>query len=240
MRVDLLTLFPEAVRGPLEASILRRAVAKGLLEVRIWDLRSFGLGRHRITDDTPFGGGGGMVLRPEPVYEAVDAITRQAGRGRILLFTPQGRPFDQAAARRLSRLEHLVLVCGHYEGFDERIRALADEEVSIGDYVLTGGELPALVVLDAVTRLVPGVIGPAAAEDSFAEGMLEWPQYTRPREYRGMAVPEVLLSGDHGRIRLWRRREALRRTAERRPDLFESLELGPEDRKLLREIQRRP
>lgn len=237
MRVDLITLFPAALQGPLEVSILRRAQDKGLLQVRLWDLRTFGLGRHRVTDDCPFGGGGGMVLRPEPIYEAMDAVTRECGRGHVIMFTPQGTPFSQAAAQRLSEEEHLVLICGHYEGFDERIRYLADEEISIGDYVLTGGELPALVVVDSVTRLVPGVIGEEAREDSFADGLLEWPQYTRPREYRGMSVPDILLSGDHGRIRRWRRMQALRRTRARRPDLLEGRELSDEERRILAETE---
>ena len=221
MRVDVLTLFPSMFDGPLDESILRRARESGLLELAVHDLRDWTHDRHRTVDDEPYGGGPGMVLKPEPVFEAVEALS--GDETRVVLMTPQGRPFIQAAARELSGQGHLLLVCGSYEGFDERIRSLAHEELSIGDYVLTNGALPAMVVIDAVARLQPGVLGDDAssAEESFSEGLLEYPQYTRPAEFRGMKVPEVLLSGHHAEIAKWRREQAERRTRERRPDLCE-------------------
>ncbi|HSE94715.1 MAG TPA: tRNA (guanosine(37)-N1)-methyltransferase TrmD, partial [Methylomirabilota bacterium] len=211
MRIDVVTLFPGMFQGPLSESMLRLAQERGAVEIRVIDLRDHTQGRHRIADDSPFGGGGGMVLKPEPLFRAVEALRGPATR--VVLLDPQGVTFTQQAASRLARESHLVLLCGHYEGVDERVRAhLADEEISIGDYVLTGGELPALVVLDAVSRLQPGVLGnaEAAVRDSFAGGRLDHPQYTRPAEFRGLSVPDVLLSGDHARIADWRRREALR------------------------------
>ncbi|MBL69179.1 MAG: tRNA (guanosine(37)-N1)-methyltransferase TrmD [Verrucomicrobiales bacterium] len=221
MKVDVLTLFPAMFVGPLDESILRRARESGLLELAVHDLRDWTHDRHRTVDDEPYGGGPGMVLKPEPVFEAVEALS--GDETRVVLMTPQGRPFIQAAARELSGQGHLLLVCGSYEGFDERIRSLAHEELSIGDYVLTNGALPAMVVIDAVARLQPGVLGDDAssAEESFSEGLLEYPQYTRPAEFRGMKVPEVLLSGHHAEIAKWRREQAERRTRERRPDLCE-------------------
>ncbi|MGE5484665.1 MAG: tRNA (guanosine(37)-N1)-methyltransferase TrmD [Ignavibacteriales bacterium] len=240
LRVDVLTLFPEMFEGPLGASIVGKAIEKGLLDVRITNIRDYAEGKHKVTDDYPYGGGTGMVMKPEPVYAAIDAtVEGAAGRPWIVLMTPQGEVFNQGIAEDLSRKEHLVIVCGHYEGFDERIRFAADQEISIGDYVLTGGEIPALVVVDAVCRLVPGVLGDemSAEQDSFTQGVLEGPQYTRPREFRGMEVPEVLLSGDHERVRLWRRKEALRRTLVRRRDLLERVELSDEDRRLLAEVE---
>lgn len=237
MRVDILTLFPEMFAGPFAASILSRAQQKGLLEIHLRDYRRFGLGRHRAVDDTPYGGGGGMLLRPEPIFAAVEEVTPPGGpRPLVVLLTPQGETLNQAIVAELAQKEHLVLICGHYEGFDERIRtALADREISIGDYVLTGGELPAMVLVDAVARLLPGALGAedGAADDSFARGLLDYPQYTRPAEFRGLAVPEVLLSGDHGRIAAWRREQALRRTAARRPDLLARAALSEEGRALL-------
>lgn len=232
-----MTLFPGIFRGPLEESILRRAQEKGLVQIRVHDLRSWTHDRHRVVDDPPYGGGAGMVLKPEPVFEAVEAL-KAGPQSRVLLLTPQGMPFTHSLAAALSAERHLILLCGRYEGFDDRIRSLVDLEISIGDYILTGGELPALVVLDAVIRLVPGVLGDAAsaAQESFAGGLLDFPQFTRPPEYRGLAVPEVLLSGNHEAIRRWRRKEALRRTLTRRPDLLTAAELSEEDRALLKEV----
>ncbi len=209
----------------LGASILGRAREAGRLEVAVHDIRDWAEGRHKQADDYPFGGGQGMVLKPEPVVGAIEAVRDRAdtGRGRVVMMTPQGTPFRQADARRLATLPHLVLVCGRYEGVDERVReGWVDEELSLGDFVLTGGELPALAVIDAVARLTPGVLGNEAshADESFEAGLLEYPQYTRPREFRGRTVPEVLLSGDHGRIARWRAEQALERTKERRPDLI--------------------
>lgn len=242
MIFDILTLFPEMFQGPLTSSILGRAVDRGLVTVNLVNIRDYSLNKHRSVDDSPYGGGGGMIMAAEPVYEAIDALrSRRGGElGPVMLMCPQGRTFDQGMARELARAEQIVLVCGHYEGLDERVRALADLEVSIGDYVLTGGELPAMVILDAVARLIPGVLGEpgGAEEDSFGLGLLEYPQYTRPREYRGMEVPPVLLSGHHAEIRRWRRQEALIRTLVRRPDLLGDT-LDDEDRTLLLEIARR-
>ena len=238
-RIDVVTLFPAMLKGVLSESMLRVAQERGAVDLRVVDLREHTGGRHRVADDYPFGGGGGMVLKPEPLFAAVDAL-RSPG-AHVVLLCPQGPTFTQAAAARLARETHLVLLCGHYEGVDERVRAhLIDEELSIGDYVLTGGELPAMVVLDAVVRLLPGVLGDpeGAARESFAAGRLDYPQYTRPAEFRGLRVPEVLLSGDHGRIARWRRREALRRTASRRPDLLETTPLTREERAWLDEMTR--
>jgi tRNA (guanine37-N1)-methyltransferase len=235
MRIDVVTLFPELFDAPLKASIIGRAVENGLLSVGIHDLREHGLGRHRSVDDYPYGGGAGMVLRPEPLYAAIEPL-REVGAV-VILLDPAGERLTDALGRKLAALPHLALVCGRYEGIDERARALADREVSIGDYVLTGGELPALVLLDVVARLVPGVIEAASHEDdSFATGLLEYPQYTRPEDFRGIRVPDVLLSGHHGEVDRWRRREALRRTLERRPDLLRSAALGGADRAYLEEL----
>ena len=235
MRFDIVTLFPELVEVPLRTSIIGRAAEAGLVEFGIHDLRAHGLGRHRSTDDYPYGGGAGMVMRPEPLFAAVEPL-RDAG-AHVVLLDPAGERLTDALARQLATIPHLALVCGRYEGIDERVRSLVDREISIGDYVLTGGELPALVLVDAVARLVPGVIQAASHEgDSFASGLLEYPQYTRPEEFRGMRVPDVLLSGHHGEVDRWRRREALRRTRERRPDLLETAPLTDEDRTALREL----
>jgi tRNA (guanine37-N1)-methyltransferase len=235
MRFDIVTLFPELVEVPLRTSIIGRAAEAGLVEFGVHDLRAHGLGRHRSTDDYPYGGGAGMVMRPEPLFAAVEPL-RDAG-AHVVLLDPAGERLTDALARQLATIPHLALVCGRYEGIDERVRRLVDREVSIGDYVLTGGELPALVLVDAVARLVPGVIQAASHEgDSFASGLLEYPQYTRPEEFRGMRVPDVLLSGHHGEVDRWRRREALRRTRERRPDLLETAPLTDEDRTALREL----
>jgi tRNA (guanine37-N1)-methyltransferase len=226
-------------KGPLEESILRRAQEHGLVDIRVHDLRAWTHDRHHQADDAPYGGGAGMVLKPEPVFEAVEALGRDP-QARVVVLSPQGLPFSQEVARGLARNDHLILVCGRYEGVDDRIpQGLHALELSIGDYVLTGGELPALVVLDAVIRLLPGVLGDAASiqVDSFATGLLEYPQFTRPATYRGMAVPPILLSGDHKAIVRWRRKEAIRRTRERRPDLLARTVLGDLDRALLAEIE---
>jgi len=238
VRIDVVTLFPRTFESPLAESMLRLARERGAVEIRVVDLRDYTEGRHRVADDYPFGGGGGMVLKPEPLFRAVEALREPDGH--VVLLCPQGRTFDQKAAARLAALDHLVLVCGHYEGVDERVREhLVDEELSIGDYVLTGGELPALVVMDAVVRLRPGVLGdPAGAtRESFVEGRLDYPQYTRPAEFRGWSVPEVLLSGDHPRIARWRRREALRRTLARRPELLAAVPPSEEERRWLAEFR---
>ncbi|MBN1334951.1 MAG: tRNA (guanosine(37)-N1)-methyltransferase TrmD [Deltaproteobacteria bacterium] len=231
MRFDLLTLFPELCRGPLDASILGRARQAGIVEVHIHDMRPFGLGLHRQADDTPYGGGSGMVLRVDVVDRALEAVRRPDSH--VILLEASGTPFTQDAARRLAGHAHLVLICGHYEGVDARVRDhLADETVSIGDFVLTGGELPALAVVDAVARLVPGVLGRAESldEESFSEGLLEYPQYTRPRTWRGHSVPEVLLSGHHARIQEWRRERARERTRSVRPDLLDPGPAGGNER----------
>jgi tRNA (guanine37-N1)-methyltransferase len=232
-------LFPGIFQGPLEESILRRAQDNGLVEIRVHDLRSWTHDRHRQVDDEPYGGGAGMVLKPEPAFEAVDAL-RRGPETRVIVLSPQGIQFSQEIAEELAREEHLIFLCGRYEGFDDRIpQGLHALELSIGDYVLTGGELPALVVLDAVVRLIPGVLGDAASAqtDSFATGLLEYPQFTRPPTYRGMAVPPILLSGDHKAIARWRRKEAIRRTRERRPDLLARADLSEFDRELLAEVE---
>ena len=230
MQFDVLTLFPGILAGALNESIVKRGREKGLLEVRLHDLRDYAHDRHRQVDDTPYGGGGGMVLMPEPIFEAVEVIQKQhpAARSRVILMSPQGAPFSQQRAWSLAQdLDRMILICGRYEGVDERVREfLCDEEISIGDYVLTGGELPAMVILDAVSRLVPGVLGSAvsALEDSFSSGALEYPQYTRPPVFRGHAVPEVLLSGNHAEIARWRQRKALEATERKRPDLIRALQ----------------
>jgi tRNA (guanine37-N1)-methyltransferase len=220
MKVDVLTLFPAMFSGPLDESIIKRARTMGMLDLRIHNLRDWTHDRHRTVDDKPFGGGPGMLLKPEPIFEAVESLADE--KTRVVLMTPTGRKFDQRLARTLSQCPHLVLVCGSYEGFDERVRVhLADDEISIGDYVLTNGALPAMVVIDAVTRLLPGVLGDDAStqEESFSQGLLEYPHYTRPAEFRGWKVPEVLLSGNHAEIAKWRHEQALLRTKEKRPDL---------------------
>jgi tRNA (guanine37-N1)-methyltransferase len=237
MRIDVLTIFPAMFRGPFEESIVKRAVEKGLVEIHIHDIREWASDRHRTVDDYPFGGGPGMLMKAEPLFSAVESVLGQAlERGPIVLLTPQGRLFRQQAAKDFAREQRLVLVCGHYEGVDERVREhLATDEISIGDYVLSGGELPAMVVADAVVREIPGVLGAADAsvEESFAQGLLEYPQYTRPADFRGLAVPEVLLSGNHGEIARWRRRERLLRTLRRRPDLLAQAELTEAERRWL-------
>jgi tRNA (guanine37-N1)-methyltransferase len=221
VKIDVLTLFPAMFAGPLDESIIKRAREAGLLDLKIHQLRDYAHDRHRTVDDRPFGGGPGMLLKPEPIFEAVESLA--SAQARVVLLSPSGRTFDQAIAHELAKAEHLVLVSGHYEGFDERVREnLADDELSIGDYVLTNGALPVMVVIDAVTRLLPGVLGDesSAVEESFSHGLLEYPQFTRPAEFRGMKVPEVLLSGNHAAIARWRAEQARLRTSERRPDLL--------------------
>lgn len=221
MRIDVLTLFPGMFAGPLDESIIKRARKAGLLDLQIHNLREYAHNRHKTVDDRPFGGGPGMLLKPEPIFEAVEKLARETTR--VILLSPAGRPFSQAIAQELAKVDDLLLVVGHYEGFDERVREqLADDELSIGDYVLTNGALPAMVVIDAVTRLLPGALGDdeSSREESFSQGLLEYPQYTRPAEFRGMKVPEVLLSGNHAEIAKWRAEQARLRTQERRPDLL--------------------
>ncbi len=243
MRVDVVTLFPEALEPMFQTSLLGRARAQGLVDLRTWNLRDFTRDLHRTVDDAPYGGGPGMVLKPEPLFEAVEYIERQVGEvseRRVVLTTPQGRIFDQACAEELSETAHLVIICGHYEGVDERVREhLVSDELSIGDYVLTGGEPAAAVIVDAVVRLLPGVVGAADSTllESFSGYLLEHPHYTRPAEYRGWRVPELLLSGNHEAVRRWRLKEAIRRTLQRRPDLLEKYELTPEERELVIEVQ---
>jgi tRNA (guanine37-N1)-methyltransferase len=221
MKIDVLTLFPAMFAGPLDESIIKRARQAGLLDLQLHQLRDWTHDRHKTVDDRPFGGGPGMLLKPEPIFEAVESLRRETTR--VVLMSPAGRKFDQAIARKLAQQEHLLIVTGHYEGFDERIReALADDELSIGDYVLTNGALPAMVVIDTVARLLPGVLGDDAssAEESFSHGLLEYPQWTRPAEFRGMKVPDVLISGNHAEITKWRAEQAKVRTQERRADLI--------------------
>ena len=223
MRIDILTLFPGIFAGPLDHSILARAREAGILAVAVHDLREYAGGKHRVTDEPPYGGGGGMVMKPEPVFAGVEAIRERFGPGKAVLLSPQGELLTHRLARSLAAEEHLILICGRYEGVDQRVADhLADAEISIGDYVLTGGELPALVLVDAVARFLPGVLGDpdGARRDSFEEGILEGPQYTRPREFRGHAVPDVLLSGNQAEIEKWRREEGVRRTLARRPGLL--------------------
>jgi tRNA (guanine37-N1)-methyltransferase len=234
VRIDIVTLFPAMLEAPLAESIVGRARGRGLVDIRVRDLRQHGAGRHRVTDEPPFGGGGGMILKPEPLAAAVDALRAEGPDARVILLAPAGRRFTQDVARELARRPHLILLCGRYEGVDERVgETVADEELSIGDYVLTGGEPAALVVTDAVTRLLPGVLGDteAPARDSFARGLLEHPQYTRPEVFRGVSVPEVLRSGDHRRVARWQQVMALWRTWRRRPDLLETADLTPEEQK---------
>jgi tRNA (guanine37-N1)-methyltransferase len=240
MRFDILTLFPAMLQAPLAESILGKAQAAGLIEVGVHCLRDWAEGRHQVTDDTPCGGGDGMVMKVEPIARALVELRERSPRARVLLMSPQGQTFNQAAAVRLSREPGLIFVCGRYEGFDERVRALVDEELSLGDFILTGGEPAALTMIDAVARLLPGVLGAAgsAEHDSFSDGLLEYPQYTRPIDFEGLRVPDVLLSGNHQAVAVWRRREQLRRTLQRRPDLLEQASLSKADLKVLEELRR--
>jgi tRNA (guanine37-N1)-methyltransferase len=259
MRFDVLTLFPTIFKSPLQESILKRAIEAGRLTVAVHNIRDYAEDKHHVTDDVPYGGGGGMVMKPEPIFAAVEAVLAEGRRAKgeecadeysffasrsslspptppIILLTPQGRLFTQAVARGLAAHEWIVLICGRYEGVDERVcQLLATDEISIGDYVLTGGELPALMVIDAVTRLLPGVLGDPGAtlNDSHADGLLEYPHYTRPADFRGQTVPDVLLSGHHAQVARWRREQSLRRTWERRPDLLAKAQLSPADQEFL-------
>ena len=239
MQFDILTLFPAMLEGPLTASILGKAIDKGLLSVDLHNLRDWAEGKHLVTDDTPYGGGDGMVMKVDPVARALAELKEKRPHSRILLMSPQGKTFQQVDAERFSRESGLIFICGRYEGYDERIRALADEEVSLGDFVLTGGELAAATILDATARMVPGVLGAAgsALGDSFSDGLLEYPQYTRPAEFNGIRVPAVLTSGNHQAIATWRRHEQLRRTLERRPDLLETAPLTQQDRLYLDDLR---
>lgn len=235
MRFDIITIFPEMFKDVFSGGVVHKAIRKGTIEVKVHDLRDFTTDRHRQVDDRPFGGEEGMVFKPEPVFAAVEAV-RMTADAAVYLLSPQGRPLDGRMAAEIARHEQVVLICGRYEGVDERVgELLATEEVSIGDYVLTGGEIPAMVVVDAVSRFVPGVVGKEASvrHDSFVEGRLDFPHYTRPRDFRGMKVPAVLFSGDHKKIDTWRRRKALEKTARRRPDLLAQRELTPEERHIL-------
>ncbi|HTX80513.1 MAG TPA: tRNA (guanosine(37)-N1)-methyltransferase TrmD [Longilinea sp.] len=241
MRFDVFTLFPEVFKPYLDSSILQRAVERGLIEVGLHDIRTWTTDKHHTTDDTPYGGGGGMVMKPKPVFAAVEAILGASPACPIILLTPQGRPFTQTIAQEFSQQPRLAMICGHYEGFDERIRQhLATDEISIGDFVLTGGELPAMMVIDAVSRFIPGVLGDpdGAIDDSFASGLLEYPHYTRPEDFRGWRVPDILLSGNHAEIAAWRRKQALRRTLQRRPDLLEKANLSEKDNEILKDIEK--
>ena len=240
IRFEILTLFPEMFRSPFDQSILHRAIEKGILHVEVRNIRDYAEGRHHVADDYPYGGGAGMVMKPEPIVRAIAAAREGHDGSHVILLSPQGRPFRQSEATRLSLKSRLVLVCGRYEGVDERVRAFVDEEISIGDYILSGGEVAAMVIVDAVVRLVPGVVGASEGimDDSFSDGLIEYPQYTRPRVYRGMHVPEILLCGDHRKIERWRRAQSLRRTLTRRPDLLCDQDLGEEDRALLKEFFR--
>lgn len=240
MRIDYLTLFPEMFEGVLNHSILKRAQDKGMLNVNTVNFREYAENKHNQVDDYPFGGGQGMVLKPEPIFNALESL-QQTPETRVVLMCPQGEPFTQEKAQELSEAEHLVFICGHYEGYDERIREhLVTDEISIGDYVLTGGELPAMTMTDAIVRLIPGVLGNQQSheDDSFQDGLLEFPQYTRPREYRGMNVPEVLLSGNHARIDAWRREQKLLRTYRNRPDLLDKAELTKQDQDILKRYRK--
>ncbi|EAT14897.1 tRNA (guanosine(37)-N1)-methyltransferase TrmD [Desulfuromonas acetoxidans] len=232
MKFEVVTLFPEMFDSPFAGSIIGKAVAKGLVQITAHPLRDWAEGRHQVTDDTPYGGGDGMVMKPEPLCRAIQSLKQQHPRARVLMMSPQGQRFTQQRAAQLAEEESLIFLCGRYEGFDERVRSYVDEEYSIGDFVLTGGELPAMVIIDAVARLVPGVLGSqgSAEADSFSDGLLEHPHYTRPAEFEGRKVPEVLLSGDHARIAAWRRSQQLLRTLQRRPDLLEHVSLTEQDR----------
>lgn len=240
MKIDILSLFPEMFKGPLTQSIVGKAIEKQLLDVEVTDFRDYTTNKQRHVDDTPYGGGAGMLLQAQPIYDALDAIAaKNDGLGKVILLDPAGRKFDQKVAEELSQEKHLTFICGHYEGYDERIRERVTDEISLGDFVLTGGELGAMVVIDATVRLLPDVLGnrESALGDSFSMGLLEYPQYTRPADFRGMKVPEVLTSGNHQKIAEWRNKEALRRTYERRPDLLENYELSAQEEKWLREFK---
>jgi tRNA (guanine37-N1)-methyltransferase len=239
VHIDILTLFPEFFVSPLSQSILKRALAGGIIQVEFINLRDFAFDRHKITDDRPFGGGPGMVLKIEPLVAAIEWARQRRPNLRVILLSPQGRLFKQPQAVELANLDNFMLICGHYEGVDDRVQNFIDDEISLGDFIITGGEIPALAILDAVTRLLPGSLGDedSAQEDSFKDNLLKGPQYTRPREFAGHRVPEILLSGDHQRIAQWRRQEALRRTWQRRPDLLQEAVLTEMDDKFIRLLE---
>lgn len=240
MRIDILSLFPEMFTGPLTESIVGKAVKKGKLDIKVTNFRDYTTNKQRHVDDYPYGGGAGMLLQVQPIYDALADIMQQTKtKGRVILLDPAGKKFDQSVAEQLSKEEHLTFICGHYEGYDERIRALVTDELSLGDYVLTGGELGAMVMIDATVRLLPDVLGneQSASGDSFSTGLLEYPQYTRPAEFNGQKVPDILLSGNHQKIAQWRQKEALRRTWLRRPDLLEGYPLSIEEQQMLAEIK---
>jgi tRNA (guanine37-N1)-methyltransferase len=242
MRIDILTLFPEMFPGILENSIIGKAQEKGLVSFRVVNFREFAQNKHHQVDDYPYGGGGGMILKPEPIFLAVENLftSQEAMKPRVILTCPQGERYTQQKAESLAKEDHLIFICGHYEGYDERIREqLITDEISVGDFVLTGGELPALTIIDSIVRLIPGALGNenSAITDSFSTGLLEYPQYTRPAEFRGWKVPDILLSGHHGKIEEWRKRQSLERTLTRRPDLIEKIKDDPEYRKLLNEMR---
>ncbi len=236
MRIDILTLFPEMFQGPLNESLLKKAQEKGLLSLKIIDIRDYTLDKHKTADDTPYGGGPGMVMKLEPIQKAVSS--KRKAKSRIILMCPTGQLLTQEKVKVLAKHEHLIIICGHYEGVDERIRKMVDEEISIGDYVLTGGEIPAMVLVDAVARQIPGMVKEeeSVKRDSFYEGILDYPSYTKPEDFEGQKVPKVLLSGHHAEIERWRRKEALKQTLQRRPELLAKAVLGEEDRNLLNEI----
>jgi tRNA (guanine37-N1)-methyltransferase len=242
MKIDIISIFPRMIEAGLSEGIIARARDRGLLDIKVHDLRDYTTDRHKVVDDVPFGGGPGMVMKPEPLFAAVEGIRETRGAAdTVLLTSPEGRVFTQRDARQLAAKGRFVVICGRYEGVDDRVRQhLATDDVSIGDYVLSGGELPALVIVDAVSRLVPGVVGDeqSVEDDSFTRGLLDYPHFTRPAEFRGVRVPDVLVSGHHGEIRRWRRREALQRTLERRPDLIDDAALDDDEREMLREIER--
>lgn len=241
MKIDVLSLFPEMFHGVLESSILKKARDKGAVDVAVTDFREYADNKHKTVDDYPYGGGAGMVLKPQPIFDAVADLNKEGSKARVVLLCPQGERYTQKKAEELSKEEHLIFVCGHYEGYDERIREhVVTDEISIGDFVLTGGELGALVIIDSVVRLLPDVLGnkASAVEDSFSTGLLEHPHYTRPSDFRGMKVPDVLTSGDHKRIAEWREEESLRRTFLRRPDLLENYELSESQKKMLDQIEK--
>jgi len=231
MNFDVVTLFPEMFESPFASSIIGKAVSNELMTITAHNLRNWAEGRHQVTDDTPYGGGAGMVMKPEPICRAIEDLKQQRPGAKVVMMTPQGKPFNQHAAETLSAEAGLIFLCGRYEGFDERIRSYVDAEYSIGDFVLTGGELPAMVMIDAIARLLPGVLGStgSAEADSFSDGLLEHPHYTRPAEFMGQQVPEVLLSGNHARIAAWRRSQQLQRTLQRRPDLLDKVQLTDDD-----------
>jgi tRNA (guanine37-N1)-methyltransferase len=242
MIFDILTIFPEIFRSPLSESLLKKALDRELIQVRVWNLRDFTEDKHRTTDDYPYGGGAGMVMKAEPIFRAVEEIKSKNPEARAILLTPQGERFHQGLAKELSEQKHWILVCGRYEGLDERVRlGVVDREISIGDYILNGGEIPALVFLEVISRYIPGFLGSeqSVEEESFSDGLLEYPQYTRPPGFRGMEVPGVLLSGNHAEIKRWRRRESLKRTYRRRPDLLERADLSEEDLGYLDELKSR-